>query len=136
MHIVKRTASARDKDLMIVPVSNYSFQRAVEGKFYAFPKSYGRDTSKKFIAFYRTQPVKAITHYARIKKVKIKPLKDFSTRDMLMMFGHRGSNEIVVFELDPLIKLETPVVSGKKTIQGCKYSLLDYLLKVKSLDDL
>ena len=136
MFIEERKIRARKKDLMVVPVSGYSFKRALEEQFYAFPKTYGRDRTKKYLAFYQTHPIKAITHYARIRKVKIKPLEDFSARDILIMFGHRADKEVVVFELGPLIELKNPVKSDGRSIQGVKYSSLNRLLKVEFIKDI
>lgn len=114
----------RKKDLMVVPISKYSFKKALEEHFYAFPESYGRK-KKKYIAFYQTRPIKAVTHYARVRNVKIKPLSDFSARDILLMFGHRAKKGVVVLELDPLIELETPIKG--KYVQSCRYTSLDLL---------
>lgn len=70
-----------NKDLMIASVTEYSFNKALHEKIYAFPKHYKRDRTKKYIVFYRSSPVKAITHYSKVKNVKIISIDDFSPRD-------------------------------------------------------
>jgi len=125
-----------DKDTIIVPVSKFSFQKAYKERIYAFPSSYNRDQSKKYIAFYQTMPVKAITHYAKIESVETRSIKNFPIKDALLMFGHRFDDEIIVFNLCPLIKLEKQITAKKMGIQGCRYSCLETLLEANDLGDI
>jgi hypothetical protein len=126
----------KDIDMMVVAVSEYSFRKALEDHYYAFPSEYRRDMNKKYIAFYRPTPIKAITHYSRIEEVKISDTDNFSVKDRLLMFGHRADKKIIVFVLEPLIELDAQIDAKGRSIQGCKYSSLKRLLNAKTLNDI
>jgi hypothetical protein len=125
-----------EKNLMIVPVSERSFNRALNDHIYAFPKSYHRATDKKYIALYRTRPIKAITHYVKIKNTRIGSIKEFNIKDRLIMFSHNFQEEIVIFELESLIELTKPIQFRRIGVQSCKYSSISKLLNSNYTDEL
>jgi len=132
---MKAKDDKKEKNVIIVAVSEYSFKKALIEHIYAFPKGRIR-IAKKFITFYRISPIKAITHYATVEKVLVKTLEDFSVKDILMMFGHHIEDDIVTFELSELIKLEEPVKFRNRGIKGFKYTTLSSLLSSEYLDEL
>lgn len=114
------------KNVIIVSTSDYSFQKASKEHYYAFPESQNKK-AKKYIAFYRTKPIKSITHYAKILDVDTVPLEKFTVKDMLMMFGHNPEKNIIKFNLGNLIPLKKPVKAKVRGIQGYKYTHLSTL---------
>mgnify|MGYP001091741901 CR=1 FL=1 len=124
------------KNVVIVPVSNYSFQRVIDEGIYAFPAD-RKHKLTEYIAFYRVKPVSSITHIAKISEVKRAHKSDFFIKDLLLMFGHNITDEIIVYQLSSISKLKKPVLFKREgTIRGPKYSTLDTLLSARFTHEL
>lgn len=121
---------------LIASVGDYSFKQAKERGIYAFPSSYSRDHCD-YVAFYRGEPVGAITHYAECKHILENETETLSQRDRIFMFPERMDEPATVFKLDDLIELTSPVSSeGKSWIQSIMYRNLDEIRAATSIADL
>lgn len=91
--------------------------------WYPCKVSDNREQNLKYIAIYRGAPVSAITHYAKIKKFEIDPIKGY---------------KVCYFEGSP-IELPNKIELGNKDgcfFVGTKYTSLDSLLNAKKADDI
>jgi hypothetical protein len=104
-------------EVMIIPINAESFERVIKTKTYSHPIRYFR-RGGKFVAFYRSQPVSAITHFAKVDEI----LTEKQDKKYL---------------LEKVIKLENPVIRGDYSpLQGTKNTTLKNLLKSKTLKEL
>lgn len=127
------------REVMIVPIKRWAFSKAVEEGVYTCPTTYGAG-DVEYIAFYRVSPISAITHIARVSKIRDKiPFNEIYGE----VYGPEGEQikkygKIVkVYYLDKVEKLPRPIVKGKAApIQRFRYAILDEIMKAKSLEDL
>lgn len=120
---------------LIVPVDDYSFNKAMEENIYACPASYGRNDCQ-YIAFYRPEPVGAITHYAKVGEINTNCGDVLSKIERIMMFPEYSEEPASVFRLDDITKLSSPIQHTGQGIQGSMYKKLDQILSANFVEDL
>jgi hypothetical protein len=108
---------------------------------YPAPASYDRtEASFEYMAFYRTAPVSAITHYARVTdrvpqtRSGSGPMDDADWAALIDPFS--DDDEVVVFELGELIPLERPVENDRNGVRGAWYCSVTALRDAATLSEL
>jgi len=88
-----------------------------------------------YIAFYRTQPVSAITHYGKIKELIQNAEVDGRYR--LLNFGDRFEDDATKITFENIYELKTHVKSVEgKAIQGRYYTRLKFIKKARTIPEL
>jgi hypothetical protein len=123
-----------EADVIVVAISNYSWDILNKKKFYAFPK--GSRKVRKYFAFYRNGE---ISHYAEVKSIEDGNKQDVGIGYWLYCMPDADPPfQIVRFE--KIKKLRTPIKKdtfGKRNhIQGRVYTTIKSLLKAKTISDL
>ena len=111
-------------DTIIISAKQDSFDKVFLGESCWYPLRIGTEKLKtlRWIAVYRTAPVSAITHFARIEQIAD--------------YNDTGRFKIVFKEPK---ELETPIVLGEnrsRTLQGQRYTILEKLKAAKQIEDL
>jgi hypothetical protein len=118
-----------------------TFDRCREG-FYPSPRSYPRTRrSFDYMAFYRTAPTSAITHYARVTDRTVEhadapgPVMDGTDwAELIEPFS--DEREAMVFHLDDLVALASPVANDRNGVRGAWYHTIDDLRASATLSEL
>lgn len=120
-------------EVMIISINPASFDLVKKKRFYFHPSKYSRKGGK-YIAFYISKPISAITHIAKVKNI----LKNQKPKKYL-----KGINldvnikNIKVYLLDNFKKLNKPIIKGTSSpIQGSKNTTLKKIKKSKTLKEL
>jgi hypothetical protein len=129
-----------DARVCVVATQSDTFQRCREG-LYPSPRSYER-TRRNFayMAFYRTAPVSAVTHYARVtdrvqqERGDPGPMNEDDWQTLIDPFSEAST--VVVFELDTVVPLETPVANDQHGVRGAWYCTVGDLREAATLSDL
>lgn len=119
---------AQKYDTVILSSTGRGFEETFLGEiedkcWYPCRISNSREANLKYIAIYRGQPVSAITHYAKIKKI---------------VYDENKGCKVCHFEGEP-IELPQKVILGAKDtcfFIGAKYTSLENLLNVTKADEL
>ena len=133
-----------DASVCTVATQTETFQRCREG-FYPCPRSYPRtDREFDYMAFYRTAPTSAITHYAPVTDRTLEradeagsegaTMDDGDWRDLIEPFSEE--REVVVFHLGDLTVLDSPVVNDVTGVRGAWYHTVGDLQAAASLSEL
>jgi len=124
----------------IVATRPATFARCREG-LYPAPESYDRTTRAfEYMAFYRTAPVSAVTHYARVTDRVVQergsegPLTPQEWAELVDPFA--DASAVVVFELGELVELDRPVENDMQAVRGAWYCTLAALEGATSLSEL
>ena len=112
------------RDTVVVPAQQEGFERVFLGQdcWHAIRIAGGMLEEIKYIAAYQTQPVSAITHYARVSRIE--------------PYGESGKYKVVFSEkakpFGPITFGDAPTGS----MQGPRYTTIDRLLKAKTSGEL
>jgi len=120
-------------EVMIIPIMPTSFEFVKKHKLYFHPSSYGRKGGK-YVAFYISQPISAITHIAKVNNI----LKNQNPKDYLKDIEIEDNiKSIKVYLLERLEKLSKPILKEKSSpIQGTHNSTLKKIRNSKNLKEL
>jgi hypothetical protein len=126
-----------EAQVCVVAAQPDTFERCREG-FYPAPRSYDRTRADfGYMAFYRTAPVSAVTHYARVvnrveqTRGEPGPMDEGDWAALIDPFS--AERVVVVFELGELVPLDAPVENDASGVRGAWYCTVDDLRTAKTL---
>ncbi len=129
-----------DASVCVVATQEETFDRCGDG-IYPSPTSYDRtNQSFEYMAFYRTAPVSAVTHYApvidRVEQHRDGqgPMTETDWEQLIDPFSDELS--VVVFELGNLVALDTPIENDRNGIRGAWYCTVDALRTARTVSEL
>jgi len=124
----------------VVATQPDTFERCRTG-YYPSPRSYDRTrTQFEYMAFYRTAPVSAVTHYARVTdrteqvRGEAGPMSEADWEALIDPFSEE--RVVVVFELGPLVPLTRPIENDTTGVRGAWYCSVDDLRAAGTLSAL
>jgi hypothetical protein len=126
------TEDSEGNNVIIVSVGDFAFDYLVENQVYAYPDS----SNKKifdYMAFYRTKPVSAITHYGKVESVKE---GDINMRYRAICFSDEANEDAIIVQFSRIEELENAVEAVGYGVQGIMYVDLESLLTANILQDL
>lgn len=129
-----------DGRVCLVATQPDTFERCRDG-LYPSPRSYERTRrSFDYMAFYRTAPVSAVTHYApvtaRVEQTRGGPGPLTEADWELLIDPFSEERVVIVFELSELIPLEEPVANDANGVRGAWYTTVGALREASALSDL
>jgi hypothetical protein len=121
----------------IVAAVDYTFEQCRNG-FYPAPVDYPRTEREfGFMAFYRTEPTSAITHYAPVTDQFVDDGSWMGEGRYERLIGRfSDAKEATVFELGELRVLHAPVENDENGVRGAWYTTLGRLKAAGTLSDL
>ncbi len=113
------------QNTIVCPAKEEGFKRAFLGQkaWWAVKINPDRIPDIKYVAIYQSAPISKITYYGEVKEIK----------------KYKDSGKYIIYLKGDPIKLKNPVRLGKNRYlcpQGSKYSVLDEILKAKTLDEI
>jgi hypothetical protein len=133
-------AGRDDARVCLVATRPETFERCRDG-FYPSPRSYDRTSAPfEYLAVYRTAPVSAVTHYARVTDRVDQdrggpgPMDAADWAATIDPFAE--TDEVVVFELGDLTALADPVENDRSGVRGAWYCTLGELRGADRLSEL
>lgn len=124
----------------VVATRPETFERCREGRYPA-PRSYERTRSDfAYMAFYRTAPVSAITHYAavldRTEQTRGEP-GPMDEHDWVRLVDPFSEERVVVvFRFEELVPLDTPVENDTTGVRGAWYCSVADLRAAATISEL
>jgi len=129
-----------DARVCVVATQPDTFERCRAG-LYPAPRSYDRTReSFEYMAFYRTDPVSAVTHYARVTdrteqpRGSQGPMDEADWRATIDPFT--DERVVVVFSLADLVPLARPVENDGPGVRGAWYCTVADLRAAATLSEL
>jgi hypothetical protein len=129
-----------DARVCVVATRPDTFERCRAG-FYPAPRSYDRTRAEfDYMAFYRTAPVSAVTHYARVvdrteqTRGEPGPMDEADWEALIDPFSEE--RVVVVFEFDDLVPLDRPVENDLNGVRGAWYCTVADLREATTLSGL
>jgi len=129
-----------DARVCVVATQSDTFERCRAG-LYPAPRSYDRTRADfDYMAFYRTAPVSAVTHYARVvdrtrqTRGDPGPMAEADWEALIDPFSEE--RVVVVFEFDDLVPLEHPVENDRNGVRGAWYCTVADLREAATLSAL
>ncbi|MYL17672.1 hypothetical protein GLW36_13595 [Halorubrum terrestre] len=129
-----------DARVCVVATQPDTFERCRAG-FYPAPRSYDRTRADfDYMAFYRTAPVSAVTHYARVvdrtEQTRGEPGAMDEADWAALIDPFSEERVVVIFELDDLVPLERPVDNDLNGVRGAWYCTVADLREATTLSGL
>lgn len=129
-----------DARVCIIATQSDTFDRCRDG-IYPSPRSYDRTRATfDYMAFYRTAPISAITHYApvndRVEQARGEagPMDDTDWKQLIDPFS--DETVVLVFKLGELIPLDRPVKNDIHGVRGAWYATIGDLRQATTLSEL
>lgn len=116
----------------IVPIRDFAFDRILSDNVYAFPESSDRRILD-YMAFYRTKPTSAITHFSKVKLVDD---GDIDMQYRAICFGDNANEDVKVVQLEWTKELEKPITTEEYGIQGMRITTKESLRNATTIDEI
>jgi len=121
----------KENNVIIVPLRDFAFDWLTDKKIYAYPAS----SDKKifdYMAFYRPDPVSAVTHYGEVESVED---GDIDMTYRAICFGDRANEDAIIVRFSRVEELDNPVKGAGYGVQGRMYTNLESLISADTLQD-
>jgi len=122
----------KEGNVTIVPIRDFAFQRVLSENYYAYPTSSNKRILD-YMAFYRTQPVSGITHYAKVDSIS---KGDVDIQYQAICFGDKTHEEAEIVEFEWVRELDDPIKTKKYGIQGARITTKESLFSAAEIDDI
>jgi hypothetical protein len=115
-----------------------TFERCRSRRYYPCPRSYPRSrASFDYLACYRTAPVSAITHYARVAERFEDDGTWMGEADWAALIEPVSDESVAtVFRLGDLVALDEAVANDRNGLRGAWYCTVDDLRAASTLSEL
>lgn len=126
------TEDSGGNNVVIFPLRDFAFDYLLENQVYAYPASSDKRLFD-YIAFYRAEPVSAITHYGEVESVQE---GDINMKYRAICFGDKANEDAIIVRFSYIEELENGVEGTGYGVQGRMYTNLESLLAADTLQDL